>query len=127
MIDKETTTVEDMPTPEEAQRGLADSLRRVMLASIGAIALTKEELDSFIKKLVALGEVAEEEGKKMMAELTEKRKRKTGEAEEMASQRVHEMMERMDIPTRQDIKAISDKINALTKKVDDLKKSQSGD
>jgi poly(hydroxyalkanoate) granule-associated protein len=124
MTDKETTTAGEMPTPEEAQRSLTDSLRRVMLASIGAVALTKDELDSFIKKLVALGEVAEEEGKKLMTELTEKRKRKTGEAEEMASTRVHEMMEKMDIPTRQDIKALSDKINALTKKVDDLKKSQ---
>jgi poly(hydroxyalkanoate) granule-associated protein len=123
-MDKNTSTAAEMPASEEAQKSLTDSLRRVMLASIGAIALTKDELDAFIKKLVALGEVAEEEGKKLMAELTDKRKRKTEEAEDMASQRVHEMMEKMDIPTRQDIKALSDKINALTKKVDDLKKAQ---
>jgi polyhydroxyalkanoate synthesis regulator phasin len=124
MTEKASTTQDDMPTPEEAQRSLSDSLRRVMLASIGAIALTKDELDSFIKRLIALGEVAEEEGKKLMAELSEKRKRKTEEAEELASERVHEMMEKMDVPTRQDIKALSDKINALTRKVDELKKSQ---
>jgi poly(hydroxyalkanoate) granule-associated protein len=127
MMDTDTTTAGDMPTPEEAQTSLMDSLRRVMLASIGAMALTKEELEAFINKLVSRGEVAEEEGKKLMTELMEKRKRKTEQAEDMASQRVREMMAKMDIPTRKDITALSDKINALSRKVDDLRKAQKQD
>lgn len=122
-----TTTSTDMPSPEEVQGSLMESLRRVMLASIGAMALTKEELEAFINKLVARGEVAEEEGKKLMTELMEKRKRKTDQAEDMAAQRMREMMVKMDIPTRSDITALSDKINVLSRKVDELRKAQKQD
>jgi poly(hydroxyalkanoate) granule-associated protein len=127
MMDTDKTTASEMPTPEEAQMSLMESLRRVMLASIGAMALTKEELEAFINKLVARGEVAEEEGKKLMMELMDKRKRKTEQAEDMAAQRMHEMMAKMDVPTRSDITALSEKINALTRKVDDLRKAQKQD
>jgi poly(hydroxyalkanoate) granule-associated protein len=126
-MDKDTPTTADMPTPEEVQGSLMESLRRVMLASIGAMALTKEEMQTFINKLIARGEVAEEEGKKLMAELMEKRKRKTEQAEDMASQRMREMMDKMDIPTRSDITALSDKINSLSRKVDELRRAQKQD
>lgn len=127
MADKVPPAIGEMPEPEEGQSSLMESLRRVMLASIGAMALTKEELESFINKLVARGEVAEEEGKKLMTELMEKRKRKTDQAEDMAAQRARDLMEKMDIPTRQDITALTEKINSLTKKVDELRKTQKQD
>ena len=115
----------EVPPEEEAQSSLMESLRRVMLASIGAMALTKDELQAFIDKLIERGEVAEEEGKKLMSELMEKRKKKTGEAQDMAVQRVHEVLDQMDIPTRTDINALGEKIASLSKKIDELKKSQS--
>jgi poly(hydroxyalkanoate) granule-associated protein len=115
----------EVPPVEEAQSSLMDSLRRVMLASIGAMALTRDELQAFIDKLIERGEVAEEEGKKLMNELMEKRKKKTDEAQEMAAQRVQEVLDQMNIPTRADINALGDKIASLSKKIDELKKTQS--
>jgi poly(hydroxyalkanoate) granule-associated protein len=114
----------EVPPVEEAQSSLMDSLRRVMLASIGAMALTRDELQAFIDKLIERGEVAEEEGKKLMNELMEKRKKKTDEAQEMAAQRVQEVLDQMNIPTRADINALGDKIASLSKKIDELKKTQ---
>jgi poly(hydroxyalkanoate) granule-associated protein len=114
----------EVPPIEEAQSSLMDSLRRVMLASIGAMALTRDELQAFIDKLIERGEVAEEEGKKLMNELMEKRKKKTDEAQDMAVQRVQEVLDQMNIPTRADINALGEKITSLSKKIDELKKSQ---
>jgi poly(hydroxyalkanoate) granule-associated protein len=104
---------------------ILDSLRRVLLASVGVVALTIEEIGDLVDKLVERGEIAEQEGKKLIAEIKEKRKTKTDEAEEVASTRVREALDRMDIPTKADIDDLSKKINALSKKVDDLKKAQS--
>ncbi|UCD40707.1 MAG: phasin family protein [Chloroflexota bacterium] len=104
---------------------ILDSLRRVLLASVGVVALTIEEIGHLVDKLVERGEIAEQEGKKLIAEIKEKRKTKTDEAEEVASTRVREALDRMDIPTKADIDDLSKKINALSKKVDDLKKAQS--
>ena len=104
---------------------ILESLRRVLLASVGVVALTIEEIGELVDKLVERGEIAEQEGKKLVIEIKEKRKKKTGEAEDLASSRMHELMDKMDIPTKSDIDALSAKIATLSKKVDELKKAQS--
>jgi poly(hydroxyalkanoate) granule-associated protein len=96
----------------------------VLLASIGLAVVTRDEIKEFIDKMVERGEIAEQEGKKLYAELMEKRKKKTNEAEEVASNRMRDMLDRMDVPTKADIEVLSDKITALSKKVDELKKSK---
>jgi poly(hydroxyalkanoate) granule-associated protein len=108
---------------EEAS--ILESLRRVLLASVGVVALTIEEIGELVDKLVERGEIAEQEGKKLVTEIKEKRKKKTDEAEDMASSRMREMMNKMDIPTKSDIDDLSAKIATLSKKVDELKKTQS--
>ena len=105
--------------------GILESLRRVLLASVGVVALTIEEIGELVDKLVERGEIAEQEGKKLVTEIKEKRKKKTDEAEDMASSRITEMMDKMDIPTKSDIEDLSAKIATLSKKVDELKKAQS--
>ena len=107
---------------EEAS--ILDSLRRVLLASVGVVALTIEEIGELVDKLVERGEIAEQEGKKLILEIKEKRRKKTDEAEDVASSRMREMMDKMDIPTKSDIDDLSKKIATLSKKVDDLKKAQ---
>ena len=105
--------------------GILESLRRVLLASVGVVSLTIEEIGELVDKLVERGEIAEQEGKKLVIEIKEKRKKKTDEAEDMASRRMREMMDKMDVPTKSDIEDLSAKISTLSKKVDELKKAQS--
>ena len=105
--------------------GILESLRRVLLASVGVVALTIEEIGDLVDKLVERGEIAEQEGKKLITEIKEKRQKKTGEAEDKASSRMREMMDKMDVPTKSDIEDLSAKIATLSKKVDELKKAQS--
>jgi len=128
MANKTKPPVVEMPHKEgaagEERSGLMESMRRVLLASIGVVAVTKEELGEFIDKMVERGEIAEQEGKKLYAELMDKRKKKTGEAEEIAGTRMREMLDHMDVPTKADIDVLSEKISALSKKVDELKKAQ---
>jgi hypothetical protein len=47
--------------------------RRVLLASIGAVALAQDEIERFISKLVERGEIAEKDAKKLIDEIREKR------------------------------------------------------
>lgn len=107
------------------ESSILESLRRVLLASVGVVALTIEEIRELVDKLVERGEIAEQEGKKLVIEIKEKRKKKTDQAEDLASSRMREMMDKMDIPTKSDIDGLSAKIATLSKKVDELKKAQS--
>jgi polyhydroxyalkanoate synthesis regulator phasin len=127
MAEKQEPEVAEMSEEEVVieEPSILDSLRRVLLASVGVVALTIEEVGDLVDKLVERGEIAEQEGKKLIVEIKEKRKKKTDEAEEMTSSRVREALDRMDIPTKSDIDELSKKITTLSKKVDELKKAQS--
>ena len=108
---------------EEAERSsLYEATRKVVLASMGAVALAQEELEQFIAKLVERGEIAEKEGKKLVHEAMDKRKKETKKAEGELDKRMEELLARMSVPSKSDIDALSAKITALTKKVDELKK-----
>jgi poly(hydroxyalkanoate) granule-associated protein len=122
MAKTEETTQEE---PVEEGKSLTEMARKVMLATIGAVALAQEEADAFIKKLIERGEIAEKDGRKMMDDLKEKRQKKTKEAEDELDGRVTQILDRTGVPTKADIEALSDKITALTEKIDELKETQS--
>jgi poly(hydroxyalkanoate) granule-associated protein len=75
-----------------------------------------------VGKLVERGEIAEKEGKKLAHEAMDKRKKETKKAEGELDKRMEELLARMNVPSKSDIDALSAKITALTKKVDELKK-----
>jgi poly(hydroxyalkanoate) granule-associated protein len=119
-----TKAKSEEPKDEQEASPMYEGMRKLVLASIGAVAIAQEELENLINKLVERGELAEKEGKKLLEELKEKRKKKSAKAETEVNKRVEELMTTMNVPTKDDIDALSKKINELDKKVDGLKKAQ---
>ncbi len=114
------------PTEQERERSpFFEGARKILLASIGAVALAQEEVEVFVNRLIERGEIAEQEGRELINEIIDKRKQSRKETKDRLSQRVEEALDRMNVPTKEDIGALSDKITALSKKIDDLKKAQS--
>jgi polyhydroxyalkanoate synthesis regulator phasin len=101
---------------------LVDAVRKVLLAGIGAIALAQEEIEEFVGRLVERGEIAEKDGRKLISEVMDKRKKEAEKAEDEITKRVETVMDRMSVPSKADIEELSKKISELTKKVDELKK-----
>ena len=110
---------------ESETRPLFEASRKVLLAAIGAIALAQDEIEDFVNRLVERGEIAEKDGRKLMREVKDKRKKTVEGAEEETNKRVEDILTRLNVPSKKDIDALSEKIAVLAKKVDELKKSQS--
>ena len=108
---------------EKAQSQMVEMLRKVMLATIGAAVLAQEEIETLINRLIERGEIAEKDGKKLMHEMMDKRRSRTEKVEDEINKNIMDVLERMNIPTRTDIDSLSQKINGLSKKIDDLKKT----
>jgi poly(hydroxyalkanoate) granule-associated protein len=109
---------------EEGERGrFYETMRKVLLAGMGAVALAQEEMEAFVSKLVERGELAEQDGKNLMRDVMEKRKKEAQKAEGQLDKRTEELLDRMNVPSKSDIEALSAKITALSKKVDELKKA----
>ena len=104
------------------------TIRRILMAGVGAVVLAQEEVEEFVQKLVERGELAEQDGRKLVTDLREKRQ----SAQASTQERVQEttatvdrgmegMLGRMNIPSKSDIETLSEKIAALSEKVDELK------
>lgn len=106
-------------------------VRRVLLSSLGAVALSVDETNEILAKLVERGEVAEADLQKMISDLQAKRERSEAEAtktrEELtrkASNTLEESVEtiltRLNVPNKSDIEDLSRKIGHLNEKVSAL-------
>ena len=106
---------------------LLDAVRRVFMAGIGAVVLAQEEVEEFVNKLIERGEIAEKDGRKLINEVVEKRKKKaqdtTHNAQEEIDKRFDSVLDRLNIPTKGDIDALNAKVTELTDKVESLKKT----
>lgn len=116
--------IEEATNGKEERSPLLETARKVLLAGIGAVALAQDEIEDFVEKLVERGEIAEKDGKKLVREIVDRRKKQTEKVEDEMGKRVEEILDRMNVPTKADIEALGEKIAALTKKVEDLKKEK---
>jgi len=112
---KEETTTEE----EKKVSPVLAPLRKVVLASMGAVAIAQDEVEDLINKLVERGEIAREEGRKLMQDMMAKRRERV---EAQFDARVDTALGRMNVPTKADLKAVEKKLDELNKKLDKLVK-----
>ncbi len=136
--------VEEMPEAaaemaehdEHAAGGMVAAVRRVLMAGVGVMVLTKDEIEEFVGKLIDRGEIAEQDGRRLISEVLHRRRGQAEEvaekvqeetekqvvrAESMIDQRIESILGRLNVPTKGDIDALSQKISLLAEKVDALK------
>ncbi|MCJ7533043.1 MAG: phasin family protein [Anaerolineales bacterium] len=118
----ETTQKTGEVVPEERSM-VYETLRKLLLAGLGTVVVAQDELEHFIEKMVEKGEIAEKDARKLIKEVVDRRREGAKKAEVEIDKRVEEALNRMNIPTKADIEALSNKITTLTKKVEELKKS----
>ncbi len=100
------------------------SLRRVLLAGVGVIVLAQEEVEEFVRRLVDRGDIAEEEGRMLVEDVIEQRDQRVQGARSGLSgtldRSTEEVYRRLNIPSRSELVELSEQIEALSKKVDEL-------
>ena len=104
-------------TVAEEHNKLQEAMHRIMLAAVGTVGLVQDELEHFVNKAVERGEIAEKEARKTVRDVSDKRK----DAGKEVDKRFEDMLVKMNIPTKNDITALNDKIADLTNKVESLK------
>jgi poly(hydroxyalkanoate) granule-associated protein len=111
-----TIEIQEEMVEEKSGNPLVATARKVLLASIGAVAIAQEEIEEFVNHLVERGEVAERDGRRLVNDVIERRKNQVKEVEDDLEERIEDILVRLHVPTKTDIASLSDKIVALTKK-----------
>ena len=114
---------------KEAGGSFVELLRKVMLAGIGAVAMSRDETEQFVGKLVERGEIAQKDTEKLLRDvqsrLRESRPDVQGQAEKVtarAQQGMEDFLNRLNIPSKRDIEDLSAKIAQLAARVEELRK-----
>ena len=112
-----TTKKTETENKEESRfSGIYDFSRKVLLAAVGAAVVAQDEVDNFINKLVDHGEIAEQDARKLVQEVKDRREKmlKDREAERKKKQAT--------VASKSEIDALNKRIDELKKQLDELKK-----
>jgi polyhydroxyalkanoate synthesis regulator phasin len=94
-----------------------ETIRKSLLAGLGAAVLTKEKIETATRKLVEEGKITTDEAERLSTDLIESGSRQWHDMQEKISGTVRKALEGMDICTRQDCKVLAEKVAALEKRV----------
>ena len=116
---------------KEASGTFVEALRKMLLAGIGAVALSRDETEGFVNKLVERGEIAQKDAEKLLHEVQNKLRKSTPNVEAQAErvgsrveQGMEEFLNRLNIPSKRDIEDLSAKIAQLAARVEELRKQK---
>ncbi len=93
-----------------------DVIRNALLAGFGV----QEKVAEFVNDLVKKGELSESQGAKLVKEWAEKADKSTEQLSKSLSDLISRTMDRMTIPTRDDIEKLNKKVQALSARVKKL-------
>ena len=137
---KAVTKVEE--TAQPVVNPVVKAAHSLLLASIGVVALSKEEIETLVNRLVEKGEITEKDGRKLIDDLlhrtkemsathvkktTEHVSKTTSKTEDILTKRIEAVLNTMNIPSKQDIDQLTRKIDALSRKVSALDKKLSAE
>ena len=124
-MDTDSDTTQDNTKKEKMDtHPFYDVARRILLAGIGAIAITHDEIEEFVDKLVERGEIAKKDGENLIREMREKRKKYLSGEENYFQKRMDELFDHFHIPAKKDFDELNEKLSALEKKIDELPKTK---
>lgn len=110
------------------QKELKDSARKIWLAGLGALATAEEHGNKAFQSLVERGEGFESRSEKQVAKVkgqvkivADKAEAQWDRVEKVVDERVNTLIKKLGIPSREEVKTLTRRVEELTKKVEQLK------
>jgi len=98
---------------------IVDIIRNAMLAGFGVQEKVKEIIDDFVKK----GELSESQGAKLVKEWSEKVDKNTEDISKSISEMVHKALDKMSLPSKDEIARLTEQVNALSERIRKLEEA----
>lgn len=108
---------------------VASGVESALRATMGLFSMSKEEAQTIINRMIERGELAEKDGRRIMNDLFGRPKKTVKQVnqkvESVVDESVTNLLNAFNIPTSEDLRILSEKINELTEKVEELSKKVS--
>ena len=90
-----------------------DLLKKTILTGIGIASMTKDKIEELGKKISKESKLTEEEGKKMVNDLLKQSEKARKDLEFQVQKLVKNALEKLDIPTRDELNRLEKRIKKL--------------
>lgn len=117
MATEQQLPTDPMPEPMEQERPLSQAAGKLVLASIGGVALAQDALEGLLHRMVERGELSRKQARRRMEALRAKRPNLSRSGVRNLTDSVRDAAE---LPSKADIQGLHDQIAALSAKVDQL-------
>lgn len=138
-IEVNVRQLEDQPAATDtAVVPLLDIVRRMMLAGFGAFALTRDEAEQFLSRLVDRGELAQKDAQHLIDDTVSRLRQvqvpqspiqveaNVNNLTHQVETGLEQLLNRMNIPSKRDIDELSAKIAQLAARVEELRRAGDG-
>ncbi len=98
---------------------MIDTLRKLLLAGLGALDMTEEKAKAFFADLVARGELSEKDAREMIASWSKRAAEQKDHLQKDVEQAVHGALGRMGIARQAEIDALKAKLAELEARLTD--------
>lgn len=134
-IEVNVRQIEEPTTAPVSGVQVFEVVRKMVLAGVGAFALSRDETEQFLNRLVERGELAQKDAQHLIDETME-RLRKTAQPQTAQIQNnvanlgtsvetgFEQFLNRLNIPSKRDIDELSAKIAQLAARVEELRRAQ---
>lgn len=112
---------EPVDDAEKEGNTLLNFAHNLLWAGLGVAAITQDGVDQLVNKLVERGELAEQDGRKLVESIKERRQKRTNAVEEELDKRLEQALTRLNLPSKTDIDDLSAQVAKLAKQVEKLK------
>jgi polyhydroxyalkanoate synthesis regulator phasin len=92
-----------------------ETLDKMMLAGLGAISMTRERAEKIFDEYVSRGKIEKENRSGFVKAIMDAADKNREELEKLIAKQVRETVEHLNLPTRDDIQRLEQKIDNLSK------------
>ena len=115
-----TATVNVVDKAKEAGDGVFEVGRKAYLVGLGAIASAEETARGMFDELISKGETFEKDEKRILIRAKNEAQGFGGKIEEQVSRLVSETLTRAGVPSGDEIRTLTQRVEELTSKVEEL-------
>lgn len=103
---------------------MRESVRKLGLIGAGLWAITEDKVNDLVKDLVDKGDISREEGKKVIQDMLEERKKQKIDLEKKISEKIQESISKTELFTKKDMNELESRIESLEEEIQRMKNKE---
>ncbi len=93
-----------------------DELRKLLLSTVGAAAISIEKMDAAVQDLIEKGKLSVKEGKELREELLQKKKKESDDV--LTKSMLEDIMDSFNFVHQRELNTLRERVEALEKKME---------